>query len=47
MLAYDPEDRLSISDIRKHPWMQEEVATPEGVKQFLDEVDRNIHASRI
>ena len=29
MVAYDPEERLSIEEIISHPWLQGEIATPE------------------
>ena len=35
MLAYLPSERLSIKEIREHPWMTGDIAIVEEVEDFL------------
>lgn len=39
MLAYDPSERLSMDEIRNHPWVLEEKASQERCKEFLAQMD--------
>jgi len=46
MISYDPAERLTIKEIRAHPWMQELVASVEDVRARMTETDDWLHAKR-
>ena len=35
MLAYNPADRISMENIKQHPWLLETIATSEETQSFL------------
>ena len=35
MLRYDPEDRITLSEIRNHPWYKGDIAKKSEVKHFM------------
>ncbi len=36
MLEFDESKRITISEIKKHPWYQKEVPLPEKVRDFME-----------